>query len=139
MENIFSLVQVSWIAVLVATLVCSVLGGVWFGALFSKQYSIFLGKDPKIKLEMSTLSYVGPMIATFVTATATSLLVGALGVTTISEAILLGIFVGVGYVTTTLVTVAINPNFPQPLKYACLNAPYFILCNIIIASLIVLI
>ena len=129
--------DINWIAIVLATIACSVLGGVWFAALFGKQYAKALGNDPNKKPVMGTVSYVGPMICNFVAAVASAILIFALGITSFGDGVLFGLIVGVGFVATTMLNVAINPNFPKPFAYAALNAPYFILCSIIISLIII--
>jgi hypothetical protein len=129
--------QINWIGVLVSTIACTILGGVWFAGLFSKQYALALGINPEKKVVMSTLSYVGPMICVFVTGVTSSFFIQALQITTLSSAALLGSIIGLGFTIPTMVNVAINPNFPHPLRYAVINAPFFMLCSVITSIILV--
>ncbi len=47
------------IAIGLATLACTMLGGVWFAALVPKQYALALGRDPSVKPTMTPLSFAG--------------------------------------------------------------------------------
>jgi hypothetical protein len=133
----FNLVRnINWTALVVATLACTVLGGVWFAALFRKQYALALGRDPREKVPMTSLSYLGPMLSTLAVAATSAVLLEAMKITSVAEALVFGAVVGIGYLVPTMVTVAINPNFPRPLHYAALNAPYFFLCSLIISSVL---
>jgi hypothetical protein len=51
-------------------------------------------------------------------------------ITSVEDALVFGAVVGIGHLVATMVTVAINPNFPRPLAYAALNAPYFLLMQL---------
>jgi Protein of unknown function (DUF1761) len=129
--------DINWLAVALATLACTVVGGVWFAALFAKQYAVSLGRDPNVKPVMTPLSYAGPLIATLVTVIASAILLQALHVQSIRDAVIFGLIVGVGYLVATMTNIAINPNFPRPLAYAAVNAPYFLLNSVIISSILV--
>jgi hypothetical protein len=129
--------DINWLAVVLATLACTVLGGVWFAVLFAKQYATALGRDPNVEPVMSSLSYAGPLVCTLLTVLASAVLLEALDVQSMGDAVLFGLIVGVGYLVATMTNVAINPNFPRPLAYAAINAPYFLLNSVIISSILV--
>jgi ABC-type enterobactin transport system permease subunit len=129
--------DINWIGVVLATLACTVLGGVWFAALFAKQYARSLGRDPNVKPEMTPLSYAGPLICTLLTVIASAVLLQTLDVESMTDAFIFGTIVGVGYLFATMTNVAINPNFPRPLAYAAVNGPYFVLNSLIISSILV--
>lgn len=60
----------------------------------------------------------------------------ALGIASIADAVSFGALVGVGYLVATMTNVAINPNMPHPLRYALLNAPYFLVINMIACAIL---
>jgi hypothetical protein len=60
----------------------------------------------------------------------------ALSIASIGDAVGFGALVGVGYLVATMTNVAINPNMPHPLRYALLNAPYFLVINVIACSIL---
>ncbi len=129
--------DINWIAVVLGVVACTVLGGAWFAGLMAKPYAMALGLDPKKKPEMNTLSYVGPMISTFFVAVTSAVLFEALGIVEFGDALIFSLVVGVGYLVATMFNVAINPKFPNPTAYAVVNAPYFLLCSVIISSIYV--
>jgi Protein of unknown function (DUF1761) len=129
--------DINWLAVALATLACTVVGGVWFAALFAKPYATSLGRDTDVKPVMTPLSYTGPLVATLVTIIASAILLQTLHVRSMRDAVIFGLIVGVGYLVSTMTNVAINPNFPRPLAYAAVNAPYFLLNSVIISSILV--
>jgi hypothetical protein len=129
--------EINWIAVTLALLACTALGGVWFAALFPKQYATSLGRDPGVKPTMTPLSYGGPMICTLISVLASAVLLKALSVNAIGDAIIFGLIVGAGFLGATMTNVAINPNFPRPLTYARLNAPYFVLTGVLTSTILV--
>lgn len=129
--------NINVLAVVAATVGCTVLGGIWFAAMFPKQYAAALGRNPQEKPTMTPLFLVGPMLCTLVTVLASSVLVEALNVERISDAIVFGLIVGLGFLAVTMTNVAINPNFPRPLAYAALNAPYFVLSALLVSVILV--
>lgn len=46
--------------------------------------------------------------------------------------------VALSYLLAQTLTIAINPNFPRPLLYALINAPYFIVCAVIASIILTL-
>jgi hypothetical protein len=125
------------IAIVAATVACTILGGVWFAALVPKQYATALGRDPDVKPVMSLLGIAGPCVCTLLTVLASAVLLQALKVDSIGDALVFGAIVGVGLLVATMTNVAINPNFPRPLNYAAVNAPYFLLSSLLISSILV--
>ena len=128
--------QINWLAVLVATLPTMVLGFVYFGVVFGKTYATILGRlfDPKAK--PAPIFIVGPLVCTLVTNIANAMIMKAMGIVNIGDAMSFGALVGVGYLVATMTNVAINPNMPHPLRYALLNAPYFLAINVIACALL---
>lgn len=129
--------DINWIAVVLAIVACTILGGVWFAGLFPKQYAASLGRDPGSKPTMTPLSYTGPMVCTLMTVLASAVLLKALNVDAMGDALIFGLIIGVGFLVATMTNVAINPNFPRPLSYAALNAPYFVLSGVLISTILV--
>ena len=109
-------------AVVAATVSCTVLGGIWFAALFPKQYSTALGRYPEEKPTMTPLFVVGPLLCTLVTVLVSSVLVESLNVERISDAVTFGLIVGIGFLAVTMSNVAINPN--EPNEPAITSLPY---------------
>lgn len=54
-----------------------------------------------------------------------------LGINTVGGAAGFGALVGLGYLGSTALNVAINPNMPRPLLYAAVNVPYFVLSSVL--------
>lgn len=130
------LADINWLAVALALVALTVLGGAWFAGLFAKQYAKVLGNDPNKKATMSPVSMVGQMVANLATIIASAILLEALNITTYGNALALALIVGIGYLSAMTLNIAINPNFPRPFAYTLLNAPYFILGSIIAVSIL---
>lgn len=56
-----------------------------------------------------------------------------------TSAVVFGLHVGVGYLASMTLNIAVNPNFPHPFRYTLLNAPHFVAGSIISSVLLVLI
>ncbi|KQS83841.1 MULTISPECIES: DUF1761 domain-containing protein [unclassified Rhizobium] len=133
---------IHWVAVSAGTLVFMVLGATYFMVLFPKQYLYVTGREnlPEEEQRVSgAIFIVGPMICSLVTVIADAVLVSALGITSVPDALALGLVVGLGFLVPMTFNIAINPLFPRPILYGLLNAPYFLVANVIACTLIVLI
>jgi len=128
--------SVNWLAVLAAALAYFVLGGIWFSPLFGKQYDKALGFERSKGQKWGALYYIMPMISAFVVSIATAILLGALKVTEFSEAVCIGLLVGVGYSAAISFNNAVTPNTPHPLLYGAVTGGYHIAGAVLVAVLI---
>ena len=130
--------DINWIAVAIATLAFGVLGAIYFAALVPKQYAVALGHEPGFRPKQSALTGAGPLISALVIVVASAALISALDVQTVGGALLFGLLVAVGFLIPQTLTIAINPNFPHPIRYALLNAPYFVVGSLVAATVLTL-
>lgn len=138
MTNIFeAMTRINWLAVLAATFACTVLGGLWFTALFGKAYAAVLGRvhDPKAK--PAPLFIVGPLVCTLIAVITSAVLIKALNLTSVGDALTFGGVVGFGYFVSTMANTAINPNMPRPLMYGLVSGPYFFLLSLVTSLILV--
>jgi len=124
------LTEINWFAVIVSTIVFAVLGGVYFTAAVAKPYAIALGNENKELPKPGPIFIVGPLISSLVVVITSALLLRALEVEALGDGIVFGLIVSVGYLVAQTANIAINPNFPRPLLYTAINAPYFIVCTV---------
>jgi hypothetical protein len=129
--------SIRWPAVLIATFVCFVLGALWFTVFFGGIYKAVLGRENEPDEPPAPIFIIGPLVCTFVTTITSAILTQILKVSGIKNGIKLGVFVGIGYHVAIMTNVAINPNFPNPLAYAALNGPFFLLSSIISCTILV--
>lgn len=129
--------RINWLAVLAATFASTVLGGVWFTALFGKTYASVLGRvyDPKAK--PAPIFVVGPLVCSLITILTSAVLMKALKLTSAGEALAFGVVVGLGYLVSTMANTAINPNMPRPLMYSLVSGPYFFLMSVMTSLILV--
>lgn len=134
------LAEINWIAVVAGTLVFAVLGGLYFMVLVPKQYLYVTGREnlPAEQQKVSgAIFVVGPLLCSLVVVIADAYLVAALGVLSVGEAAGLGLVVGLGFLVPMTFNIAINPLFPRPIQYGLLNAPYFLVANLIACMVMV--
>ena len=125
------LTDINWVAFAISALVSIVLAGLWFAVVVAKPYVVALGREEAPAPASGAVRNAGPLVCTLVTTLTTAVLVEALDLTSIGDAVAFGLVVGIGYLTAMTYQIAINPNFPRPLLYGAINAPYFVLTSVI--------
>ena len=131
------LTDINWLSVVLAAVASTVIGGVYFALLIAKPYVVALGREEAPAPEASSVSNFGPVVCMVVTAITSAVLIEALDVTGLADGVTFGLIVGVGYLTAMTFQIAINPNFPRPLFYGLLNAPFFIVTSVVTALIVV--
>lgn len=126
--------SVNWLAVLLAAVAYTALGGLWFTLLFGRQYAAALGRTGPVPAP-GALFIAGPAICTLAVTVTTALLLAALSVDTLGGAVVVALVVGVGYLVANTVNIAINPNMPRPLYYGAITGSYH-LVGIVVAGLV---
>ena len=130
------ILEMNWIAVVLATLALAMLGGIWFTVIFGKAYALALGKEGAPKEKPAPIFIVGPFVCGLVTTVSIAILIYALGIESIDDAIIFGGIVGIGLLATTVNT-AINPNIPRPLLYGLISGSYFLLSGLMVSVIVV--
>lgn len=130
MFNVLS--EINWLAVIVAVIPFALLGGLYFTAVIPKQYAAAVGTPAK----QGALFIAGPLVVSVVVVITSAVLLKALDVTLISDGVVFGLLVGIGYLVAQTFQIAINPAFARPLLYGLLNAPYFIVCSVLAAIIL---
>jgi len=130
--------EINWLAVLAATVVFALLGGVYFTAIVGKPYAIALGNEGRELPKPGPIFIVGPLISSLFVVITSALLLRALDITALGDGIVFALVIAIGYLLAQTLTIAINPNFPKPLLYTLINAPYFIVCTVIASIILTL-
>ncbi|MFI9638511.1 DUF1761 domain-containing protein [Micromonospora sp. NPDC051925] len=128
--------DLNWLGALVGFIALSLLGGLWFVALFPKAYNRSLGRDANAKAPSTLLFFAGPPLAGLIITLTSAVLFAALNIDTYGDALLFGLVVGVGYLAANTVTIAINPNFPRPLLYAAISGSYNLVGSLIVSTIL---
>jgi hypothetical protein len=123
--------QISWLGVAAATLASTMLGAVWFTALFGKYYTLALGREGQTPFKMTPIFMVGPFLCGLVTCIASAILMRAFGINNIGDGLVFGFIVGLGLLAATTVNTGINPNIPRPILYGIISGSYFLTAGVI--------
>ncbi len=91
----------NWWAVLVATILAFVLGGLWYGPLFGKAWLAAMGKTED-EIEPSASPFIISFFTALVTAITLAWLVHALSVQGWGSGALLGLVTGIGFIATAM-------------------------------------
>lgn len=132
-------VSVNWWGALTATIVATVLAGVWFTAIVPKAYAAAVGRAPDAPAPAGPLFIVGPLVCNIATVIASAVLMSALAVATLGDALIFGAIVGVGYLVAMTFQIAMNPVFARPVFYGLVNGPYFLLASLLTSASLVLV
>jgi hypothetical protein len=96
-------IVVNWIAVLVAAIVSMVIGIIWYGPLFGKKWMEMSGKTMKdfegMKSKMPIM-YLKGFVMALITAYVLATIIGWLGVNTIVDGAVIGVWAWIGFVAT---------------------------------------
>lgn len=130
-----NLTNFSWIGVAAAFFAYSIIGALWFTALFEKQYRASLGRENEQPQKPALIFIIGPAICSLVITIATAMLMSALEIQSYASAIQFALIVGIGYLVANTVNIAINPNMPRPLYYGVISGTYH-LTGITVVSII---
>ncbi|WP_244932308.1 DUF1761 domain-containing protein [Nocardioides sp. W7] len=129
--------DINWLACAIAAVASIALAGVWFAVVIVKPYAVALGREGAPAPEANAVSTAGPILCQLVTLLTSAVLIEALGITTTGNAVAFGLVVGIGYLSAMTFQIAINPNFPRPLLYGAINAPFFVVSSVLSAVILV--
>lgn len=127
------LTDISWVAFAISAVASIVLAGLWFAVLIAKPYVVALGREDAGAPPQDAVRAIGPLVCILVTTLTTAVLVEALDLTSVGDAVAFGLVVGVGYLAAMTFQIALNPNFPRPVFYGVVNAPYFVVTSVLSA------
>ncbi|SEK58559.1 Protein of unknown function [Chitinophaga rupis] len=134
---ISQLANLNWISVSLAFVVYFLLGALWFTLLFSKQYKISLGRENETLQNNAPIFIVGPAICSLVITIVSAVLIYALNIHHLADALEFALVIGIGYLFANTVNIAINPNIPRPILYGIITGTYHLL-GILIVSIILI-
>lgn len=130
--------DISLLGVAAATIASFVLGGIWFTILFGKVYSKALGRNHDPSEKPGLIFILGPLIWSLITAITSAMLMAALQIVTVGQALGFGLFIGLGYLAATTINTGINPNIPKPVLYGLISGAYHLSAGLVIALVLVL-
>ena len=135
------LTTINWLSVLAAFVAYFLLGAVWYLLLFPKAYRASLGKEnePATGQNQEPLYMVGPAVCSLLVTSTCAVLLYALHIDTYGNALRFALLVGMGYLFTNTVNIAINPNMPRPLFYGLITGSFhlvgMVLVNVILVAM----
>ncbi len=91
----------NWWAVLAATVLAFVLGGLWYGPLFGNAWMAALGKSPE-DIQPSPAPFIISFFTALLTAIVLAWAISLLGIVTWIGGTFLGLFVGIGFIATAM-------------------------------------
>ncbi|MFD7131641.1 DUF1761 domain-containing protein [Streptomyces sp. NPDC059894] len=125
------LADIDWLAVTIAPVASFLIAGVWFAVVIAAPYAVALGREGAPAPAPTPLTTAGPLICLLATVLTSAVLVEALDITGTGDAVTFGLVVGVGHLGAMTFQIAVNPNFPRPLYYGILNAPFFVITSVL--------
>ncbi|MBA3404988.1 MAG: DUF1761 domain-containing protein [Gemmatimonadaceae bacterium] len=129
--------DISWLAVIVATLAYYILGAIWFTPLFGRAWDTAIGFRRPKGHRFPPIYYVVPLISSFVVTVATAWLVSALDIDLLSDALLLALIVGIGYAVSISFNNALTPHTPRPLMLGAVTGTYHLLGIVMVSAILV--
>lgn len=128
-------IQINYLAVLVAAIVGMVIGFIWYGPLFGRQWMTYLGIDPaSLPRGGMTRIYVWQLILALVTAYVLARLVDVMGASTIGGGIVAGFWIWLGFVATQTATGVLYER--RPLGLWVLNNAYHLINLAVMGALL---
>ncbi|RZK61266.1 MAG: DUF1761 domain-containing protein [Hymenobacter sp.] len=130
---------INWLSVLVAFVAYFLLGALWYLLLFPNPYRASLGKEnePATGQNQEPLYVVGPAVCALIITITCAVLLYALRIDTYGNALRFALLVGVGYLFTNTVNIAINPNMPRPFFYGLITGSYHLLGMVLVNLILV--
>ena len=135
MTNAFQ--HLNWLGILLAFVASSIIGTAWFTVLFRKPYLATLGRPQNEPQSKDPIYFVGPLVCSLLMILTTALLMGQLGITTLSAAFSFALLAGFGYLVTNTVNIAINPNIPHPVRYGVISGGYHLVAMVVVCLILV--
>jgi Protein of unknown function (DUF1761) len=133
---------INWLAVIVATVIYFALGAVWFAPQtpIGRAWVSASGyQSPMSGASSSNLFYIVPAATTFVMVVATALIAGATGTDTLTEGVVLGLLIGIGYAAMIVATTAaFEFSKPRQWTWGVIDASYHVVGLLIAAVMLAL-
>ncbi|MDO7845774.1 DUF1761 domain-containing protein [Hymenobacter sp. M29] len=134
-----ALTAVHWLSVLLAFVAYFLLGALWYLLLFPKLYRVSLGKEnePDTGQNQQPIFIVGPAVCALIITITCAVLLRALHIAAYGPALGFALVVGLGYLFTNTVNIAINPNIPRPFLYGFITGSYHLVGMVLVNLILV--
>ena len=129
--------DLNWLAVIVATLAYFALGAVWYAPpVFGNQWMKAAGTSMEGEGPGPAI-YVAPLVFCFLATLANAMLAVATGSNSVSDGVVLGLVVSVGYGVSLLgVTAVFESNKPDAVTWGAITAGYHVV-GLLVSAIIV--
>ena len=129
--------DLNWLAVVAATVVYMVLGGLWYSpVLFGNAWMRASGVEMPEGERPGPAIYISPAVAYLVGAIATGMIAAATGSDTVGEGLVLGLVVGIGYAVASTLVAATFDTKPDPRTWFAINASFNLVALVIVAVIV---
>lgn len=131
--------DVNWLAVIVAALAYFVIGAVWYAPpVFGAMWMAAGGMTREQSEEgPGAAIFAVPLVGSVLSTLALGMLAVASGTDTLSEGIVLGFVVAIGFaLAISLVTAAFESTKPKPMLWGAVNAGYHIVGTVVAGAII---
>ena len=132
--------SINWLAVIIATMIYFGLGAAWFAPQtpIGRAWVSASGyQSPATGVASSSLFYLVPAATALIAVVATALIAQATATDTLTEGVVLGLVVGIGYAATILLTTAaFEFSKPRRWTWGLIDASYHVV-GLLIAAVIV--
>jgi hypothetical protein len=126
-------VEINWVAVAVATLASMVLGGLWFGPLFLKQWAAALGK-PIDEIQPTPVLWMLVVLGQLLVAIALAVVISWAAADNVVEGALVGVGIAIGFAANEWIR---NHAFEsRPLSVIAISAGYTLVGFAIMGAII---
>ncbi len=101
--------DINWLAVLIATVACTAIGGLYFTLVVPKPYAAVMGRENEPAWQPPVSAFAGQFVATLLVVLTSAVLLRTLDVQELGTGLVFGLVVGLGYLGAMVLNIAINP------------------------------
>ena len=130
------MIEINYIAVLVASVAAFAVGALWYGPLFGKNWRELMGFSAEATQSMKMTpvkAMAGGFISTLILTYVLAHFVTLIGVITVADALTLGFWIWLGFVATIMLNSVWYEN--RPLQLYLINASHYLVA-ILVAALV---
>lgn len=118
----FSITDINWIGVIVATVAYSAFAGIWHRQFaFGKKWENAMDFKRPENWKETNIYLIVPFFSCLIASIGISILNNLLNINSIGQAILLGLIAGIGFATTATFTNAVVPIMKKPLVFGAIT------------------
>ena len=127
-------IAINYWAVLAAAIASFIIGSLWYGPLFGKEWRKLRAADSSAPMKMPIMEMVGEFILTLITAYVLARSVAHLGATSWVAAMLVAVWIWIGFYATTLAGPVLWEKMPK--KLYAINASRWLVSLVAMAVIL---